>query len=299
MKKMKIKITFLITAVVLFAVKVQGQEKADTTLGWKYPSIISLTVSQSSFSNWAAGGENSYSINGLTNLSANYKGEKSLWENDLLFAYGILYQEGFGDPRKSDDKLEFSSKYGYKASEKWFYSGLFQFKTQFSDGYNYNDDGTKNKISTFMAPGYLNLALGMNYVPSKSFSLFIGPISGKSTIVQDDTLSAHGAFGVEPGENIRNEFGGSLKAVFKKDIVKNVNLFTKLELFSNYMENPQNIDFDWQMLLTMKINKLLSANINLHMIYDDDIASIDDDGNERGPKVQFKEVFGIGFSYKF
>lgn len=296
---MKIKVTFLMAAILLFVVKVQGQEKADTTLGWKYPSIISFTVSQSSFSDWAAGGENSYSINGLTNLAANYKSDKSLWENDLLFAYGILHQEGFGDPRKSDDKIEFSSKYGYKASEKWFYSGLLQFKTQFAVGYKYNDDDTKDTISAFLAPGYFNLALGMNYVPSKSFSVFIGPISGKSTIVLDDTLSAHGAFGVDPGENIRNEFGGSIKAVYKKDIMKNVNLFTKLELFSNYMENPQNIDVDWQMLLTMKINKLLSANINLHLIYDDDTKTTDDLGNPKGPKVQFKEVFGVGFSYKF
>ncbi|NJO88824.1 MAG: DUF3078 domain-containing protein, partial [Chloroflexia bacterium] len=248
----------------------QEESAVDSTLGWTYPSLINVTVSQVSFSNWAAGGENSYSINGLTVLGADRKGKKSIWENDLSLAYGVMKQ-GENELRKTDDNIELSSKYGYKASKDWYYSGLLQFKSQFAEGFKYDDDaGTKTKLSEFMSPAYLNLSIGMTYQPSKVFSLFIGPISGRSTFVMDDTLSAAGAFGVEPGENIRNEFGGTLKAELNKDIVKNVNMTTKLELFSNYAEKPGNVDWDWQFLLTMKVNKLLSANINLHLIYDDD-----------------------------
>lgn len=273
--------------------------QADSTDGWKYNGIFSLTAQQVSFSNWAAGGENSYSINGLVALGADYKQGKHLWENDLITSYGIMKQ-GEKEIRKTDDNFEINSKYGYQASKSWYYSGLVNFKTQFAEGFKYDDKaGTKTRISTFLAPAYLNIAAGMTYKPSAVFNMFIGPISGKTTFVMDKQLADAGAFGVTPGDKVKNEFGATFKAELNKDIVKNVNLLTKLQLFSSYTDKPQNIDVDWQLLLSMKINEWLSANINLHMIYDDDIKGIDDSGKEIGPQVQFKEVFGVGLSYKF
>jgi hypothetical protein len=149
-----------------------------------------------------------------------------------------------------------------------------------------------------MAPAYLNISLGMDYTPSKVFSLFIGPLSGKSTFVMDDELSDAGAYGVDSSKHFRNEFGGTIRAIVNKDIMKNVNLSSKLELFSNYMKNPQNIDVNWQLLINMKVNKWIAASINLQMIYDDDIKT-KEDLVTHGAKVQFKEVFGVGLSYKF
>jgi hypothetical protein len=291
--------TLFIFCTILISINMSAQDQAvDTTLGWKFPTVLNITLSQSSFSNWSAGGENSYAINGLLITNANFKSKMTIWENSLIMAYGLMKQ-GDRELRKTDDNLDISSKFGYKAINDWYYSGLVQFKTQFSDGYKYDDAaGTKSKLSTFMAPGYLNVSLGMNYAPSKVFSLFIGPLSGKSTFVLDTAFSNAGAFGVDPGKKVRNEFGGSIKAVLSKEIVKNVTLGSKLELFSNYMKNPQNIDVDWQMLINMKVNEWLSASINLHLIYDDDIMTIKDN-TEHGPQVQFKEVFGIGLSYKF
>jgi len=283
---------------ILVTIKLIGQEQAaDTTLGWKFPTVLNISLSQSSFSDWSAGGENSYSINGLLISNANYKSSNSLWENNLIMAYGLMKQ-GERELRKTDDNLEISSTYGYKAHNDWYYSSLVQFKTQFSNGYKYDDAaGTKTKLSAFMGPAYFNVSLGMNYAPSKVFSLFIGPISGRTTFVMDTMLSNSGAYGVEPGSKIRNEFGGTMRAILSKEIMKNVNLGSKLELFSNYMDNPLNIDVDWQMLINMKVNKWLSASINLHLIYDDDIKTTKDN-IERGPAVQFKEVFGIGLSLK-
>ena len=295
----RILLLFFIGFLFFSAAAQEANSKVDSTLGWTFPTMINITVSQVSFSNWSAGGENSYSINSLAGLNADYKAKNAIWENDLILGYGIMKQ-GEKELRKTDDILEFSSKYGYKASKNWYYSGLVQFKTQFGEGFKYDDDaGTKTKLSEFMSPGYLNLSIGMTYKPSKVFNLFIGPISGRTTFVMNDSLSANGAFGVDPGENIRNEFGGTLKAEIIKDIMKNVNLISKLELFSNYTEKPQNVDVDWQFLLSMKVNKWLSANINLHLIYDDDIKGTDDSGEEIGPQVQFKEVFGIGLNIKF
>ncbi len=290
--------TLLLLIIGLIASNSIAQDaKPDSTLGWFFPIVINFTISQVNFSNWSAGGENSYSINGLTILNANYKGKMATWDNNLILAYGLMKQ-GDRELRKTDDNLEFSSKFGYKVINNWYYSGLVQFKSQFDNGYKYDDvAGTKTLLSKFMAPAYLSLSLGMNYTPSKVFNLFIGPISGKTTFVMDDTLSNAGAFGVDKGKNVRNEFGGTMKAVVSKDIMKNVNLLSKLELFSNYIKNPECIDIDWQLLISMKINKLLSANINLHAIYDDDIKTFKD-GIERGAKTQFKEVFGIGLNYK-
>ncbi len=124
-------------------------------------------------------------------------------------------------------------------------------------------------------------------------------MTGKSTFLLNDSLSDKGAFGVELGETIRNEFGGFLKIGYNKEIWENVSLNTKVEFLSNYLEQPQNVDVNWEMLISMKINEYLSANLNTQLIYDDDINYIDESGKEHGPRIQLKEVFGVGFSYKF
>jgi len=292
MKKVTSIILILLSPILLLA---QEAEKPDSTLGWHYKGNGTLSFSQVSFSNWAAGGENSVSLNGLAIASANYKSKNYIWDNNIILAYGLLKQ-GDKDFRKTTDKIELATKYGYRAIKNWYYSGLLSFMSQFAEGYDYDDDaGTKTLVSSFMAPAYLNIAVGMDYKPSKSFSLFIGPISGRTTFVIDTALSVK--YGLEANKTTRNEFGGTVKVGVNKDIVKNVNMASQLTLFSNYMENPQNIDVDWQILFTMKINKFLSANLNFQFIYDDDILITDKDGNT-GPRLQMKELFGLGLTYK-
>jgi hypothetical protein len=154
-----------------------------------------------------------------------------------------------------------------------------------------------------MAPGYLNLAAGMDYKTDK-ISVFISPVTGKFTFVTDEELSAVGSFGVDAGKKARSEIGAFVKFEGKTDVVKNVTLQTKLDLFSNYIHNPQNIDVDWSMLLNMKVNEFLSANLVSHLIYDDDISiPVDKNGDgiidESGPRIQFMEMFGAGLSFKF
>ncbi len=182
-----------------------------------------------------------------------------------------------------------------------FYAGLVNFKTQFADGYNYPNDSVK--ISTFLAPGYLLGAVGMNYKYKDLLGMFISPVTSKTTIVLDDTLSNAGAFGVDKGKNVRNEVGGYVRANFQKEIMKNVKLTTTLGLFSNYLEEPQNIDINWDLLVLMKVNKYISVSINTNLIYDDDIKIVQDDNGDginevNGPRTQFKEILTVGFSYK-
>lgn len=318
MKKVLSVFAFIVTIINLSAQTSEAEENLkkqskDSLDGWKTGGIVSLNLTQVSLTNWSAGGENSISVNGILSLSANYKKGNSTWDNSLDLAYGILRQ-GDADARKTDDKIDFTSKYGQKAFKNWYYAGLVNFKSQMAAGYNYPDDSTK--ISNFLAPGYLLGAIGLDYKPSKVFTLFISPITIKMTLVNDQDLADAGAYGVAPAEydnvgilikqglTTRSEYGGYLRALLKKDIMKNVNLQTKLELFSNYSEDPQNIDVNWEVLIAMKVNKYISATISTQLLYDHDIdIAVDNDGDgiidSVGPRTQFKEVLGIGISYKF
>ena len=197
---------------------------------------------------------------------------------------------------KSSDKIDFNSKIGYATGKHWNYTLLLNFKSQFAPGYNYPN--TDAAISRFLAPAYINLALGMDY-KKNDISLFISPATGKFTVVADDSLSMAGAFGVDPGKKFRSEFGAMLKFNAKTEVVKNVTAQTKLDLFSNYFHNPQNIDIDWSVLINMKINEFLSANLITQLIYDDDVKILDPDTGKSAPRVQFMEMFGLGLSAKF
>ncbi len=285
------------------------KQKEVKTEGWDTGGNFALNLSQTAFSNWAAGGQNSITVNGLLNLHAHYSKNKSLWENYLILGYGTMKQESNKKWWKSDDKIDFTTKYGYKLSKSTFVAGLVNFKTQMANGYNYPDDSTV--VSKFMAPGYLLGAIGADYKPNDKFGLFFAPITLKTTFVNDQDLANAGAFGVDAaefdatgkmtteGKKLRSEFGGYIRATYKQNLMKNIDFQTKLELFSNYLENPQNIDVAWDVLISMKVNKYITASIATTLLYDDDIAGQDKDGNPTGPKVQFKEVLQVGLSYNF
>ena len=293
--------TFLLIALAAISFPGITQEVDSIPKIWETKGMVSLNFSQVSFTNWSAGGVNSLGYNSFLNFQAHYKKDNLSWENNLDLAYGILNQE---DQKsiKSDDKIDFSSKFGRKASAKWYYTGLLGFRTQFAPGYANPAD--TEIISTFMAPAYLILSLGMDYQPNDKFTIFISPLTGKTTFVMDEFLSNKGAYGVDPGKKFKGEFGGFFKAAYKNDIFENVTLMTKIDLFSNYMDKPQNIDINWDTQIMMKINKFISANIFTQLIYDDNIL-FDVDNNDDGivdkqiPKIQFKQLVGIGFSYKF
>ncbi|MDF2438603.1 MAG: hypothetical protein K0Q95_2979 [Bacteroidota bacterium] len=288
---------------------------ADTIRYWKKGGLVGLNFSQASFTNWAAGGVNSVSLTGITNLFANYKKGNNSWDNTLVMAYGLI-QSGHEAPRKNEDKIDFTSTYGRLASKHWSYAVMLNFKSQFDDSYNFPDDS--NVIAHFLAPAYVLLSLGMEYKSDdKAFTFLISPLTSKTTIVNDQRLANAGAFGVEPAERnavgnitkhaalVRYELGGFIKMLYKKEIAKNVLLATKVELFSNYLKNPQNIDVNWEFQLDMKINKYLAASLSTQMIYDHDIpVPVERTVNNItvpgvGPRLQFKEVLAIGIAYNF
>jgi hypothetical protein len=288
---------------VLETEKTLKAQSADTTKGWKKGGIIGLNLAQTSLTNWAAGGQESYAVNGIISVFANYKKGKNAWDNSLDVGYGVLQQKGIKYIKKTDDKIDFLSKYGREAFKNFYYATLLNFKTQMDVGYNYPNDSTRTKISNSFAPAYFVGALGIDYKPDAYLSIFAAPLTGKVTIVNDKTLSDAGAFGVDKGKNTKSEFGGYIRMIyskndFKSEFMKNVSFTTKIDLFSNYMKDPQNIVVNWETQIALKINKYISVNLNTQLIYDDKI-KIADKSNVSKPRVQFKEILGIGFSYKF
>ncbi len=259
--------TAITSAQVTEAEKTLRTQVADTTLGWKTGGVFAINLAQTSLTNWAAGGQNSVATNGLFSAFANYKKGKSVWVNSLDLGYGVLKQGKSTGFRKTDDKFDFLSKYGQEAFKNVYYAALFNFKTQMAPGYNYVDETTKNKISDLFSPAYLLVALGMDYKPNANLSIFLAPVTAKVTFVTDTALSNAGAFGVEPGKKTNSEFGGYLRAIytkndFKSEFLKNVSFTTKVDLFSNYTKNPQNIVVNWETLIALKVNKFISANLN-------------------------------------
>ena len=269
--------------------------------GWTKGVKVAINLSQVSLTNWAAGGQNSLAVNGLLNSYANYKKGKYSWESNLDVCYGIIKQ-GSQDFFKADDKLEFNSKLGYRLSDKISVGELINFKTQMASGYTSPEDMTL--ISDLLAPAYFVGAIGVDFKTSENFSIFVSPAASKTTIVLNETLSDAGAFGVDPGKRMRSEFGAYIRMAYQRDIMENVNFQTKLDLFSNYLDNPQYIDVNWDVLIMLKINKWLSASINTQLKYDRDI-EIGKDTNEDGelddfgPRVQFKELIGVGLAFSF
>lgn len=290
------------------------EQATDTIEGWKKGGVISVNFSQSSFTNWAAGGENSISGVGLLNVYANYFKGKNSWENSLEIGYGLLKQADEDKARKTDDKLDITSKYGRNFSKSWYYAALINFRTQFAPGYNYPDDSTK--ISEFLAPAYLLAGIGIDYLPSDKFTLYLSPLTYKLIIVNNDELADAGAFGVDPaeyddqgnktkdGKKTHSKFGAYMRSMFKHKIMENILFQTKLELYSNYLKNPQNIDVNWENLISMSVNKYISVDLTTQLLYDDNIdimVDTNDDGilDSAGPRTQFKEVLLIGLTYKF
>ncbi len=274
-----------------------SQTQPDSLKLWKKGGVFTANFSQVSLTNWAAGGKSSMSGVFLFNTFANYKKDSLSWDNSVDLAYGFLKESG-SDLTKSNDKIDLNSKLGYATGHHWNYTVLFNFKSQFAPGYNYPRTDGDQAISSLLAPAYITFGLGMDY-KKDNFSVYLSPLTGKFTMVIDDILADAGAFGVDPGKKFRSEFGALAKFTVNQEIVKNVTFQSKLDLFSNYLHNPQNIDVDWSVLLNLKVNEYLSANLITQLIYDDDVKILDPDTGESAPMVQFMEMFGVGLSAKF
>ncbi len=273
------------------------KEDGDTILNkWRKGGLYSLNVSQGSLSNWAAGGDDfTLAVNSLLSLYAFYKKDKYSWDNTFDFNLGYVKTSSLGG-RKNDDRFDLLSKYGYGLTSKLSLSALFNLRSQFFKGYTFKDN-VKSFASNFMAPGYILLGLGLDYKPTKNLSIFFSPVTARWVIVRDTALSNRGLYGVQPGKKSALEFGAFLSLNYLKEINKNITYKGRLDLFSNYRHNPQNIDLFMSNILNVKLSKVLSATWGVDLIYDDDVRLFGP--NQSSAALQVKSLVGLGLLVKF
>jgi len=293
--------------ILLFAVVcvclVNGLQAQETVAdsAWKIHGENTFLINQSTFSNWAAGGVNSLSANLVLNYDFNYKKDKWSWDNKVIGAYGLSKQKDLGW-RKNDDRILLNSLLGYQAAPKWLYTFFLNFNSQFAKGYNYNSDGSRGDlISAGLAPAYLSFGPGIAFKESDNFRFNLSPASPRFVFVTNQELADKGAFGVDPGKKSRFEFGASFDAYYRKNIMENIGIENILRLYSNYLEDPKNVDVDYTLNVFMKVNKFVSVNAGLQMIYDDNtmVPKERDGVYYEGKGLQVKQIFGAGFTYKF
>ena len=269
-------------------------------LPWKLLGTGTIGFSQTSLSNWAKGGESSLSLLLIEKYSANYSKKNFKWENLAELRLGIFSSKSRG-VEKNDDKIEVQSRAGMSAFKKWYYSVESNFRTQMARGYMYPD--RVNPISAFMAPGYLTFSIGMDYKPNKNFSLFLSPLTSKSTFIKDTSLINPSHFGVEPGKKNLWEPGAIVKMAWHYPILENIIYDTRAEIFNNYRYTFQKFNVDWEQSLVMQVTQHISSRIMSQVIYDYNVKFPITDANgvqiDQKAKWQFKELFTVGFNYKF
>ena len=285
-----------------------------TTSHWKETNQIGFDLSEIIFVNWSAGGNNS--ISGLLkgNFNRLYLKENLKWHNELIIRYGVNKQDGVA-MRKTDDVLQFNSTFGYRKDtlSNWYHSAKFNFNTQFTNGYAYPN--TNLAISKPLAPAYTFIGVGAEYAnKEKQLIIYISPLTLKNTLVLDKRLANQGAFGViaatydsngillTEGQQSKTELGFLLTNIYKTTIYQNINMEQRLSLYSDYINKFGNIDVDWQLQFDLVVNKYVRANIGLHFIYDDDIKTKEELAGvqiTKGPKLQLKQMLGVGVIYAF
>lgn len=262
---------------------------------WQKGILYNLTFSQASLSNWSAGGDKfSLSVGSILNMYAVYKKDKFQWDNNFDFNLGYVNSTSLGS-RKNDDRFDLVSKVGYVVNSKSNLAFLSNLRSGFFKGYTYS--GTKrNFTSNFMSPGYLLSSAGWDFRPNKNISLFLSPFTARWVFVTDPVLSKMGLYGVKPGETSNFELGAFATINFLKEINPNVVYKTKLDLFSNYRNNPQNIDIFMTNVLSIKLSKIFNVTWGVDLIYDDDAKLFGP--NKTSPALQFKSLIGLGIQVK-
>ena len=293
-----------------------AEEDQEIVILWTRKNVIGVNFNEVAFVNWNAGGNNSISALFHGNFERNYKKELLSWKSQATIRYGLNAQEG-RELRKSEDELRFSSTAGYlrDSLSNFRYSAKFSFNTQFANGYRYPN--TDKPISKFMAPGYIFLGIGTEYThPTEELTLYLSPVTMKSTFVLDRVLANEGMYGVQPairdeegniiqdGERVRSEFGVLFTSAFTKEIFENVKVDNQLSLYSDYLNKFGNIDVDWLLNVDLVVNDFVKASIGSHIRYDDDVKykeDINGDGKLEtlGPRLQFKQMLGVGVVYEF
>ncbi len=297
-----------------------SQDTAKVQKPWIWTGITGLNLNQASFSNWTAGGVNSVAFSALGKFSANHTKDKFTWNNNLNLLYGMVKNQD-ETMKKSEDIIELFSVAGYDLSKNWAVTGYASFRSQFTNGYDKDNDSIK--ISEFMSPGYLTLSPGFRFKPNDNFYIILSPATAKFTFVMDQTLANQGSFGVTPavtdtngvvleeGENVLIYLGPFLEAYFKKEVVKGMTYESRLNILYTFLNRdnlePYDADMSWENFLNYSIAKYFSVSLFLHFVYLPGQPTIKFDNFDGAVRItavpnrhiQIKETVGIGITYSF
>ena len=265
---------------------------------WKNSGNALFLVNQSSFSNWTSGGQSSISGTLKIDYNYNYSDNGWDWDTKVISNFGLNKISGSDFLKKTDDRIEINSVLGKKFNNdiigRWSYSSFFNFQTQFAKGYRFGNDANGNpnrtEKSRFFSPATIQLGVGMYWKKSKDLWVNVAPMTGKLILVNrrfTENLNENQTyFGVKKGGNSRFELGASIRSYYKSEIFENVTMENRLSLYSDYLDRPQNIDFDCTFNFIMKVNQYVSTNLIFQFVYDD---------NEIR-RVQVREVLGVGLN---
>ena len=290
--------------------------------GWTSGGLLNIGINQGMLQNWAAGGErHSLALNGVFNGYKTYIMKNKLWENTLDLYYGLNYVSSTNFiPKKLDDRIDFSSRYGItpmswqnkKILKNTYLMGLARMQTQFSKGYNYEDPNWVNDtkgISNLFSPAFITLALGAEYRPNANFNVFFSPAAARIIMASNKyTNQVGGAFGIDQNETMAFQFGAYLTAKYQTALTKNIDYRTRLDMYSNYLKDPQNIDILWDNFFAIKLSKTLGIGLGVTVVYDDEQPGqrvLDSNGDGVNDKLgtlgwtQLKQMLNVGFNYKF
>jgi len=267
---------------------------------WILGGNASFDLSQIGQKNWVKGGEPSVSFLSGLELFANFKKDNKSWDNNGKFRFGMLSQGQNIDLRPNEDRIELTTKYGHKLFGQYYLSALGDFKSQFANAYTYPTDTTQTLVSQFFSPAYLTIAAGLDYNPDNNTTFFLSPLTSKSTFVLNDSIDET-SYGLEPGKKIRSETGAIFKVTYKRKVWGNIEVQNYLELFSSYLDKPQNVDVNWELKILLPVNDFIRATLSTNLIYDDNVSiPVKDSNPARTTKaLQLKELIAVGFAMKF
>ncbi|WP_299666144.1 DUF3078 domain-containing protein [uncultured Polaribacter sp.] len=277
---------FLLFLILLATTSYSQKKKKDTLPKpkWKINGRFAFIFNQSSFSNWASGGENTVAGNMNLNYDFNYKKKHINWDTRIITGYGLSHisEKGY---RKTDDRFELNTLLGVKTTTYWFFSFLGNFRTQYTNGYNYKKE-PKLLVSEFLSPAYLTLGPGMLWKKSDNLNMNIAPATARYTFVND---FFSGQFGVEDGRNTAFSLGFNFSGYYKFSLMQNIEMENVFTMYSDYLANVGNVDVDYQTNIRFKVNKHIKMQMTFHTIIDDNSSS----------KIQFRQLFGLGVNYNF
>ncbi|MDQ0592341.1 hypothetical protein QFZ37_000710 [Chryseobacterium ginsenosidimutans] len=259
----------------------------DTVKYWSVLGKQSLMINQAAFSNWVGGGANNVGWLAGVDYNITYEKDKDLWENLILLNYGQNDTQGIG-VRKTQDVINVSTNYGRKVSKSWYLSAGAGFQSQFATGYEDGNNPEAKKISNFMAPGYLNVGMGITYRPNDNINVTLRPSNARWVFVLDKDLQLAGNYGLKAdGDSSLLQFGFLGTALYKVKLMENVNITNTASVFSNYLDHPERLVLAYGMVLNLKVNKFISSNITVDVLYD----------HNQIQKTQLKQTLGVGFAY--